>query len=176
MAPTVAGDRFGRLVVLDPKVRARLALVRCDCGTEKLAGLRHLKNGAIKSCGCLRRETGRRMQHANLFKHGLTTHPLYDTWKCMHSRCYNPADKRYARYGGRGIRVCDEWHGLDGCRRFYEYMGQRPGPGYSIDRIDNDRGYEPGNVRWATRREQSLNTHRAARYRERRATADKEPS
>jgi hypothetical protein len=81
--------------------------------------------------------------------------PEYEAWCHMKSRCSRKADKAYPDYGGRGITVCDEW--LSDFSAFLGHIGYRPGPEYSVDRKDNNRGYEPGNVRWATRTEQSNN-------------------
>jgi hypothetical protein len=82
---------------------------------------------------------------------------LYAIWRGILSRCENRQDKSYARYGGRGIRVCLRWQGADGFENFLADMGERQ-PDYSIDRIDNDGDYEPGNCRWSSRHEQQRNT------------------
>lgn len=79
----------------------------------------------------------------------------YRAWQAMKTRCTNPNFKGWADYGGRGITVCPEW--TESFEAFFAHVGERPGPGYSLDRIDNDRGYEPGNVRWSTKVEQMLN-------------------
>ncbi len=81
----------------------------------------------------------------------------YSTWCNMKSRCNNPRRLNYKYYGGRGIRVCDEWAGADGFERFLAHIGPKPSPRHSVDRIDNARGYEPGNVRWATAQQQVRN-------------------
>lgn len=88
-------------------------------------------------------------------KHGLSRTPENQVWRDMKQRCNNPNAQRYDRYGGRGIKVCERWETF---KNFYEDMGQRPGKGYSIERINNDGNYEPGNCKWATRAEQSRNT------------------
>ncbi len=102
------------------------------------------------------------------WKDGRKAHPLYDIWAKMVSRCTRPSDPSYSNYGGRGITVCDEW--LTDFFAFAGYVGERPEgrypsgfPLYTLDRVDNNRGYEPGNVRWATIREQSLNRRTPAR-------------
>lgn len=84
--------------------------------------------------------------------------PAYYVWASMKDRCYNPKCKQYSDYGGRGITVCDRW--LSSYRDFYSDMGPRP-HGYSLDRIDNDKGYGPDNCRWADRRTQQRNQRRA---------------
>lgn len=88
------------------------------------------------------------------YKHGLWNHPLYRTWISMMARCYNPKAKGYDRWGGRGITVCDRWHDV---RNFVADMGERPAE-HTLDRINNDGDYEPGNCKWSTRLEQSHNT------------------
>lgn len=88
-------------------------------------------------------------------KHGGVGTPEYRIWTHMKGRCLNETDARYADYGGRGIIVCDRW--VESFAAFLADMGPRPSKSHSIDRIDNDGGYEPSNCRWATDQEQSLN-------------------
>lgn len=87
--------------------------------------------------------------------------PEYRAFRAAKQRCMNPRAQHYERYGGRGIRVCNEWLAPDGYVKFFQHVGPRPGPGYSLDRIDNDGNYEPGNVRWATQQAQLRNQRRS---------------
>ncbi len=89
---------------------------------------------------------------------GRTKHPLYRTWVCIKTRCYNKNNKGYRYYGGRGVIMCDAWRDkITGFPTFVKDMGEKPSPEHTVDRIDNDGNYEPGNCRWATKSEQSYN-------------------
>lgn len=94
-------------------------------------------------------------------KHGHTNSPAYSRYSSMIDRCYNPKNAAFANYGGRGITVCERW--VESFTDYLADVGEKPGPGFTLDRIDNERGYEPENVRWATRDTQNRN-HRANRY------------
>jgi hypothetical protein len=131
--------------------RQRRALCRCSCGTLRVVTAQTLKSGQSRSCGCVRDvATARRNQ-----THGLSSLPEYRTWCGMKDRCHNPKNKFFHVYGGRGIEVCPEWR--DDFAAFYSHVGPKPSPELSIDRIDVNRSYEPGNVRWATASQQSRN-------------------
>ena len=157
---SLIGQRFGRLVVIaeDPirgASRSMKWICRCDCGTVKSIGAQALRNGATVSCGCYNREiNSNRVIHGHE-KNGRKS-PTYTSWEKMLSRCYREKDPGYSNYGGRGISVCEEWHTF---ANFLKDMGERP-KGTSIDRINPDGNYEPGNCRWITQKEQTNNTRR----------------
>ncbi|MER6976009.1 hypothetical protein [Streptomyces carpinensis] len=152
--PLRAGERFGRLTVTkDRQPGETFVEVRCDCGTEK--SVRFLDLGRYtKSCGCLRTE----LLVERSTRHGHAGTSLYMTWEDMVARCTRPSHKKWADYGGRGITVCDRWRDF---ANFLADMGERP-PGLELDRIDNNRGYEPNNCRWTDRSTQMKNRRDAA--------------
>jgi hypothetical protein len=125
---------------------------KCACGTERLVNYYNLITGKSKNCGCVRDAAG--STHPT-FKHGAKGTPEYNAWKKMIGRCTNPNEPSWANYGGRGIRVHDQWR--SDFLGFLDHIGPRPSSDHSIDRIDNNGNYEPGNVRWATRKVQSMN-------------------
>lgn len=156
----MVGEKQGRLMVLSidesPIGRHRYCVCKCDCGKSKRVRVDHLKSGRIRSCGCLVTEvtTARNLasrRHGHAASHVRT--PTYRSWIAMHTRCGNPNHDGYSEYGGRGISVCEEWKSFE---RFLSDMGERPS-GTTIDRIDNSRGYEPGNCQWASHSEQENN-------------------
>lgn len=156
IAIDLSGQVFGRLTVLS-RATVRLKgnavwVCRCSCGTEKEVRGTHLRNGDVKSCGCARGMSGR----SNLKSrstHGMTGTSTHNAWRSLKSRCENPNSDDYAEYGGRGIKVCERWQSFG---NFLADMGVRP-LGTSIDRVDVNGNYEPGNCRWATATEQSRN-------------------
>lgn len=130
-----------------PQYRETRWLCRYVCGLEKLVTQSNLKYGKSRGCGC-------ELVGQATKTHGYGGTPLYGAWRNMMDRCYREGNRQYHNYGGRGIDVHQAWHEFES---FAADMGPHPGPGLTLDRIDNDQGYKPGNVRWATRGEQARN-------------------
>jgi hypothetical protein len=122
---------------------------RCDCGNTITARGYKLRQGHTKSCGCLKAKGNP--------THGKSRTPTHNSWLAMKQRCGYAAGETFARYGAQGITVCDRW--LHSFENFLADMGERP-RGMTLDRIDNAKGYEPGNCRWATHRQQRMNQER----------------
>ena len=142
------GKKFGRLTIQKLIYGGETqCLCQCECGNSKIVRLANLKNGTTKSCGCLQREKIREIGQQQ-FTHHLTNSPIYKKWISIRKRCNNPNAPDYKNYGGRGIKMCEEWD--KDFLKFYEYVKPIYKPGLQIDRIDNDRGYEPGNIRFVT--------------------------
>lgn len=145
------GARFGRLVVVgfyrDANEHNRIAaMVVCDCGAKTTAPLRWLRKGHKRSCGCLKRETvyGGAERATT---HGMSYSCEYAAWRSILDRTRNPKNSAFRHYGGRGIGVCERWLVFE---NFLADMGRRPSPAHSIDRIDNEQGYDAANCRWTT--------------------------
>jgi hypothetical protein len=159
----LSGQTFGRLKAIAPAESNRHGtkfLCRCECSGETKVYARHLVAGMTRSCGCLRSEQSvengrrRRIHGHSSGRRGVNRTPEYTTWVQMRQRATNPQTRSWKSYGGRGITVCQEWMGS--FEAFYRDIGPRA-PGRSIDRIDVNGNYEPGNVRWATHAEQRAN-------------------
>lgn len=154
-AQDLTGMKFGHLTVIElaePRGGKRCYRCVCDCGKETVVIASNLKRGNTQSCGCLR--TNKIVLHNKI--HGMKKTKLYGIWSSMRSRCNNPHNKEYHRYGGRGISCCKEWGSFIPFKEWALKAGYEGG--LSLDRIDNDGDYCPENCRWATREQQSSNT------------------
>jgi hypothetical protein len=144
------GEVYGTLTILEESEKNRhghrRVVCRCRCGKIRTVPVMKLRDGRVSHCGCL------------TDSHGMTGTPEHRAWLSMNGRCHTTTSRGYANYGGRGITVCEEWR--RSFRSFYDHVGPRPSSSHSVDRIDNERGYEPGNVRWALPRQQMRNTRR----------------
>ncbi len=156
----MTGWVFDRLTVIErvfKKPRCTHWRCKCICGKENIVDARHLRGKKISSCGCLVLEiNAKRMKENNIGikTHGLTKHPLRSIWKAMLHRCYNENNRFYKNYGGRGISVCSEWK--ESVQVFYDWAISNGWiKGLSIDRIDNNKNYEPSNCHWITVSENS---------------------
>lgn len=148
----LTGEKFGMLKVISFEYRKGTRTYwkcECDCGGSRIVSNDHLKNGDTTDCGCYR------IHVSHWEKHGMSNSRIYRIWSLMKERCYNSKRPEYKHYGGRGIKVCDDW--LDS-KKFIDWSLKN---GYkddlTIDRLDNNKGYCPENCRWITQKEQGYN-------------------
>jgi hypothetical protein len=163
------GCQFERLTVIKRAANMEDGgvawLCRCSCGTEVIVRSEHLRYGRTRSCGCLRREVSAAQARAHSTTHGRAGSPEHSSWHAMLDRCRNPNSHARRWYADRGITVCARWDPPRGgsFQNFFDDMGPRP-EGRTLDRIDNDGNYEPGNCRWATLAEQGASRRKANQY------------
>ena len=155
----LTGQNFGRLVVEafagKDSIGKVLWFCRCECGGTKTTRAENLSSGSTRSCGCMaqeQREAAAKKRNHDFSRANNTKE--YRAWESMIRRCYDPKHASYARYSAAGIKVCDTWR--ESFAAFLTCMGKAPN-GATLDRIDNSRGYEPGNCRWATMKQQANN-------------------
>lgn len=154
----ITGQKFGRLTVSGfagkSNDRQYMWLCDCDCGNTVIVRGYSLRSGNTQSCGCLQKETNIRIRTT----HGMSNTRIYNIWKGMKERCSTPSTSCYKYYGGRGIKVCDEWQEFEPFCEWAMMHGYRDD--LTIDRLDVNGDYGPDNCRWATIEEQVLNTRR----------------
>lgn len=149
----LTGKRFGYLLVLWrlPNNKDKRAMWHCFCDCGKFKNLRSnvLVNNLTTSCGCQGKLT---FNFTEKYKVAFNKHPLASICRNAHARCYDKNSRRYKDYGGRGIKLFPLWkkYLCEMAMYIETNLGKKPGPEYSLDRIDNNKGYEPGNLRWAT--------------------------
>lgn len=158
----LTGMKFGRLTVIERAENNKSGRTRwkckCDCGVEIVVDGKHLRRGYVKSCGCFRKELMKKSAIKRNTEHGMSGTKIHLIWISMIQRCNNPNCKSYPLYGGRGIEVCTEWK--NDFLAFYNYVStlEHCGEeGYTLDRINVNGDYEPGNVRFADAKTQTRN-------------------
>lgn len=169
----ISGEKFYKLTVIsrapDYVAPSGRKIVQwncvCDCGNSMATSGYNLRSGRVKSCGCLQKENRTKTEN-HYTKHKMSYEKIYKVWQNAKNRCICETAQAYENYGGRGIKMCEEWS--NSFEQFYEHVSRLPHfgeSGYSLDRINNDGNYEPGNVRWATKKEQANNQRKKRKRR-----------
>lgn len=154
----LSGQKFGRWTVIAFHAPAAnkqaMFWCQCECGMEKAVNSSSLRQGDSLSCGCYKKDKAPTVRLTHGATRGGRNTTEYSIWRDMLSRCFNKNRRAFKHYGGRGITVCERWMKFE---NFFSDMGVRPSIEYSLERVDNDGIYEPGNVKWGTRFEQVNN-------------------
>lgn len=148
------GDKFGELIFLEeitPILKPRKAVFKCSCGKQFITRISGVKAKKVLSCGCIKIEKLKN----RMITHNMSNSSEYSSWESMKSRVLNPKNKHYKNYGGRGIKICENW--LNSFESFFKDMGIKPNKKYSLERIDVNGDYEPSNCRWTSRYIQDRN-------------------
>lgn len=151
----ITGNRYGKLVVLNPDHKDKRGewkwFCKCDCGNQTIVYGSHLRKGDTNSCGCIMRNTNK--------KHGFSKTRLYKTWVHIKSRCNNPKNDHYKDYGGRGIKICNDWSNFEIFKEWALSSGYSDA--LTIERIDVNGNYEPNNCCWIPQSIQAQNTRKS---------------
>lgn len=157
------GKKFNRLLLLQelPTIKTsggnskRIGSFECDCGVVKSIEIQSVIHNITNSCGCLNKEIATKRAKERNYKHGEAKSSEYNAWRSMKKRCLNPKNFHFKHYGGRGIKISDEW--VNSFENFINDMGKKPSKEYSLERLENNGNYTKENCIWATKMQQCQN-------------------